>query len=61
MPTFRLGEGKEITNLRDPTLLLRMSGHRQCRNAAEERDELAPLHICSQAQETTLYRLKRVL
>jgi hypothetical protein len=31
------------------------------RGGAEKRDELAPLHIRSQVQETALYRLKQVL
>jgi hypothetical protein len=31
------------------------------RRATDHRDELAPPHIRSQAQETALYRLKRVL
>ena len=36
------------------------SGHAD-RRAAEQRDELAPLHVRPQAQETASYRLKRVL
>jgi hypothetical protein len=31
------------------------------RRTAEKGDELAPLHVRPQAQETALYRLKRVL
>jgi hypothetical protein len=41
---------------------LRTRRERPCdRRAAEEGDEFASLHIRSQAQETALYRLRRVL
>jgi hypothetical protein len=36
-------------------------GKRPRHRAADKRDELAPLHVRPQAQETALYRLKRVL
>ena len=44
-----------------PLGLLRACGERPRRRAAEKRDELASPHVRPQAQETALYRLKRVL
>jgi hypothetical protein len=45
-------------------LRLLLCAHRQRprrRRAADQRDELAPPHIGSQAQESALYPLKQVL
>jgi len=43
-------------------LVLRNSSERpRCCRAADKRDELASPHVGPQAQEATLYRLKRVL
>src|SRR5450759_4124681 len=44
-----------------PLRLLRARRERPRDRAAEQRDELAPLHVRSQAQKTALYRLKRLL
>jgi hypothetical protein len=41
--------------------LLRVRSKRPCHRAADECNELAPLHARSKAQETALYRIKRVL
>ena len=42
--------------------LLRSRRKRLCdRRAAEKRDELAPLHVLPQVQETASYRFKRAL
>src|SRR5450759_3312435 len=47
---------------RSPLARSRASGERpRCCRAAEEGDELAPLHIRPQVQETALYRLSRAL
>ena len=61
--TFRIVRGCEVQHADAPhTLaLLRARRERPRRRAAEKRDELAPPHVRSQAQETALYRLKRVL
>ena len=61
---FRIVRGRahEHADAPHPLGLLRARRERpRGRRAAEKRDELAPLHVRPQAQETASYRLKRVL
>src|SRR5450759_3004332 len=56
------GDAREHADAPHTLALLRARGERpRCCRAAEEGDELAPLHIRPQVQETALYRLSRAL
>ena len=62
--SFPVALGKRHQHADPPHLVALLRTRRKRphrRRAAEKRDELAPLHIRSHAQETALYRLKRVL
>jgi hypothetical protein len=57
-----LGKRHQHADASHPVGLLRTRCERPCSSRTpEKRDELAPLHVRSQAKETALYRLKRVL